>query len=204
MSYRYERYRERPRSAGRRWLISLTIIVWLLVAGFLAVRFFVRPRVTDYVNRKVVEAVNPQASVDANPGEALRESLQQIPINVAIKPGKIRVTEDDANEYLYAYRQKLKGIDNVRVRFVPGEVQADVTASIQGFAVSSTARAQPVVENGRIVARNAALDQPLGSVLSIDSLMNALVNRINDELAAQGRRVTGIRVEQGVAVIEVE
>ena len=200
MSYQYERYPEQPRRRGRGWLIALTVIVWLLVLACLGIRFFVRPMLTDYVNRQVAQSINPNLPANIDPNEALRESLEQVPLDVAVPPGEFEVTEQQANDYLFAYRQRLQGIDSLRVRFVPGEVQADVT--VQG--VTGTAYAQPTVRDGRIVAANARLGQPLGSILSIDELLGALQDRMNAELNEQGRRVTGVRVEQGVAVVTVE
>lgn len=200
MSYRYERYRERPRSALRSWLIFLTTVVWLLVLGCLLLRFVVRPQLTNYFNREVARAINPALPADADPGAALRDSLAQVPVGVAVPPGELVVSEEDANVYIDGYRQQLQGIDDVRVRFTPGQVEFDVT--VQG--ITGTARMRPVVQDGRIVATNASLDQPLGSILSIDELLGAFQERLNAELSAQNRRMTDLRVEQGQAVVIVE
>lgn len=200
MSYQYERYPEQPRNRVRSRLIAITVVVWLLVLGCLAIRFFVRPMLTDYVNRQVAQTINPNLPTSIDPNDALRESLQQVPLDVGIPVGEYEITEQQANDYLFAYRQRLQGIDNVRVRFVPGEVQANVT--VQGL--TATAYAQPTVRDGRIVAVNQRLGQPLGSILSIDELLGALEDRMNAELTKQGRRVTGIRVEQGITVVTVE
>lgn len=200
MSYRYERYRERPRNRARGWLVGLTILVWLLVLGFVALRYFVRPSLTDYVNRQVVESINPQSAIDTNSAEALRESLQQVPINVTVPAGELRITEEQANGYLTNYRQRLTGIDDLQVRFVPDEVQADIT--VRG--ISSTAYARPEVRNGQIVAADQRLGPPLGLILSMDDLLGAFQERINAEIAAQGRSVTDITIEQGIAIITIE
>lgn len=200
MSYRYERYRERPRNALRSWLIFLTVVVWVLVLGCLALRFIVRPQLTDYVNRQIAQAINPQLPADLDPNAALRESLEQLPVGVTVPPGELVVSEDQANLYIDEYRQRLQGIDDIRVRFTPGQVQADVT--VRG--ITGTAHVRPVVQDGRIVAANSQLDQPLGSILSIDELLGALQDRLNAELNSQGRRITEIRVEQGQAIVVVE
>jgi hypothetical protein len=200
VSYRYERYRERPRSAARSWLIFLTVAVWALVLGCLALRFVVRPQLTDYVKRQVAQAIDPQLPAELDPNAALRESLEQLPVSGVVTPGELVVSEEQANSYIDDYRARLQGIDDIRVRFTPGEVQADVT--VQGF--TGTARVQPVVQDGRIVATNAQLDQPLGSFLSIDELLSALQDRLNSELNAQNRRITDVRIEQGQAIVIVE
>lgn len=200
MSYRYERYRERPRRQSRSCLVALTVFVWLLVLGWVAVRFWVRPAVTDFVNQQVAVAIDPQLPPDINPGQALQESLDQVPIPVQIPAGTLTVTEEQANTYLAGYRDHLAEIDDIRVEFVPGAVQAAVT--VRGFR--GVARTEPVVQNGQIVASNTSLSQPLGSFLSIDPLMQALLNRINGEVTAQGRTVTAVQIEQGAAVVTVE
>lgn len=200
MSYRYERYRERPRSALRSWLIFLTTVVWLLVLGCLLLRFVVRPQLTNYFNRQVARALNPALPADGDPSAALRDSLAQVPVGVTVPPGELAVSEEEANVYIDGYRQQLQGIDDIRVRFTPGQVEFDVT--VQG--ITGTARMRPVVQDGRIVATNASLDQPLGSILSIDDLLAAFQERLNAELSAQNRRMTDLRVEQGQAVVIVE
>lgn len=200
MSYRYERYRERPRSRLRGWLIFLTTVVWVLVLGCLVLRFVVRPQLTNYFNRQVARAINPQIPTDLDPSAALRESLAQVPVGVAVPPGELVVSEEEANVYIDSYRQQLQGIDDIRVRFTPGLVEFDVT--VRRF--TGTARVRPVVQDGRIVAADAQLDQPLGSILSIDELLGAFQDRLNSELNAQNRRITDVRVEQGQAVVIVE
>lgn len=200
MSYRYERYREQPRSSARSCLIALVVLVWVLVLGCLAVRYFVRPWLTDFVNGSIARAIDPALPSGLDPNEALRRGLEQVPIPIAVPPGELAVTEAQANAFLSEYRTRLSNVDDVRVRFVPGEVQAIVT--VQGL--SGTARIVPTVRDGRIVAERASLDQPLGSLLDINDLLGALQDRINSELNTQGRRVVDVRIEDGVAVVVLE
>lgn len=200
MSYRYERYRERPPRRTRSGLITLTVIIWVLVLGCLAVRYVLRPAVTNYVNRQVAVAINPELPADINPNEALQESLEQVPVPFDIPPGTVTVTEEEANSYVAAYQSRLAEVDSIRVRFVPGQIQADLT--VRGF--TGTATTTPVVQNGQLVATDTSLGQPLGSFLSIDPLMQALLDRINGEVAAQGRTITSVQIEQGQAVVTVE
>lgn len=205
MSYRqysYREYQERPRNRLRSVLIFLTVIIWLLVLGCLAIRFFVRPNVTDYVNRQVAVTLDPQLPPDLDPNAALRESLSQIPLAGAIPAGEFRVTQEEANDYLYAYRQNLGEIESVRVTFVPGEIEAHI--DLRRFPLSGKAYTTPAVQDGRLIATNTRLNQPLDSVLSIDPLMDALLNHINEEVAAQGRRITAIEITDGVAIVSVE
>jgi hypothetical protein len=200
VSYRYEQYRPRPTRRGRSCLISLTVLIWVAVLGCVGLRYFVRPLITDYFNQQVAVSIAPDAAVDNNVGEALQDSLQQVPIPVDIPVGTLTISEEQANSYLAEYRGRLEQIDDMRLRFVPGEVQVDVTA---GF-LTGTARTQPTVSDGRIIASNARLDEPLGSFFAVQPLMQALVDRINDEVAVQGKTVTAVQIEQGVAVVTVQ
>lgn len=200
MSYRYEQYTERPRNRSRSCLISATVLVWVLVLACIAIPTFVRPAVTDYLNRQVATRIDPQIPADLPGEEALRESLDQVPLDVPVPIGTIQISEADANAYMAAYREQLPGIDDIAVRFVPGAIEADVT--FRGF--TGTARTEPQVQNGRIVATNTSLGQPLGSLLSIDPLMNALLDRINNQIAEQGRTITSVTIEQGSALVTVE
>lgn len=200
MSYRYERYQERPRSRLKGWMVALAVLIWVFVLGCGAVRFLLRPALTDYVNRQIAVSIDPDIPVDINPGQALQQSLQQVPLPDEIPVGTLTVNEDQANSYLARYREDLAEIDDIRVRLVPGEVQAQVT--MRGF--SGVARTEPTAQAGRLIATNTALSQPLSSFISIDPLMQALLDRINDEVAAQGRSITAIQIEQGAAVITIE
>jgi hypothetical protein len=197
---RYEQYRQRPPNRGRSCLLQATVVVWIVVLACLGVRFLGRPGISDYVNRQIASRIDPEVAPDLNGEEALRDSLQEIPIGVPIPAGEIRVDELTANSYMDSYRDRLAGIDDMEVRFVPGAVEADVT--FQGL--TATARTVPQVQDGRIVATDSSLGQPLDMVLSVDGLMNALLDRINDEVAAQGRYVTGVEIQQDVAIVTVE
>ena len=189
MSYRYERYREGPRSSPlRRWVIGLTVLVWLLLLGLLLLRFVVRPLVTDYVQERVAERIpvqRPPAPDDGAPGP------------VAGDPGSFTITEADANQWLADHRGELQGVDDVRLHFVPGEVQADVTIA----GLTSTARSGVQVVGGQIVATNPQLDPPLGLFVDIQPFATLIQNRLNSDLATTGVTVTGVRIESGQLVI---
>ncbi len=201
MSYRSARYAPvRRRSGARGCLIGLVVVVWLAVAGFVAVRYWARPLVTGWLEGQVARAIDPQLPRDLPSEDALRRSLEQVPVAPALPSGELRLSDADASAYLSDYSSRLPGVDDISVRFVPGEVQATISAS--GF--QSTLRLQPAVRDGRIVADGAELGQPLGSLLSVDGLLGALTDRINDELGAQGKRITGITVTDGEAIVNVE
>lgn len=201
MSYRHERIGPvRQRRGPRGCLIALTMVVWLVVIGFVALRYWARPSITGWVEDQVARAIDPQLPPELASEDALRRSLEQVPVAPALPSGELRVSEDEANAYLADYRSLLPGIDDIHVEFVAGEIQA--TLNVSGF--QSTLRLTPTVRDGRIVADGAELGQPLGSFLSIDGLLGALTDRINADLGAQGRRITGLTVIDGVAVVNVE
>jgi hypothetical protein len=118
----------------------------------------------------------------------------------ALPSGELRITDAQANAYLAERADALKPIDSATVHFVPGEVQVDLQAA--GF--SSTARMGLDVQNGRIVAVDPKLDGPLGQVIALPDLTRALEQQLNDQLAAQGRRVTAARIEQGTLIVTIE
>lgn len=199
MSYRYdeEYYEEQPRRGIRGWLLTLTILVWLLVLACVVLRFVIQPALTDFVNRRIARTIDPELPATVDPIAALRDRLTRIPSG-SIPTGEFIVPEAQANAYVAAYRPQV--LDEVKIHFVPGEVQADLTWR----GITSTARMGVAARDGRLVAINPRLDPPLGTVLSIDALVDVLEDRLNDELAAQGRRMTDVEIQQGVAVATIE
>jgi hypothetical protein len=98
------------------------------------------------------------------------------------------------------HRQELQGVVDVRLRFLPGEVQADVTVG----GVSSTAYAGVEVVNGKIVVTNPRLDWPLAAVVDVQPFATLIQDRLNQDLAGLGRTVTGATIEAGQVVITLE
>jgi hypothetical protein len=192
LSYRYERRRnERRRNNG--CLKALVALVWIILLGVLAYRLWLRPQVSQYVGRQIADQIG-----GGNGGPAGQEGL---PTAIAALPaGELRVTEAQANDYLSARAGSLKPIDSVTLHFVPGEVQAD----LQAYGTTSTARAGLEVRNGRVVTADPQLNGPLSQVITLSDLTQPLERQLNDQLAAQGRRVTEVRIEQGVLVLIIE
>jgi hypothetical protein len=196
MSHRYERYNERPRRSGLRCLfVGLTIVVWVVVLGFILVRFVARPMLTNLIGDRIAEPVSvdrPQSDIEVPmPSENF---LPPIP------PGSYTITEADANQWFTANRDQLQGVDDVRLRFVPGEAQADLT--IRG--VTGTARAGIEVVDGRVAVTDARLDPPLGWAIDIAPVATLLQNQINNNLASTNQRVTNAVVEAGQVILTVE
>lgn len=198
MSYRQERYRRRRRGNG--CLLTLVIVVWgLLIAGLLYY-FLLRPQVSRFLGSQIGDQLR------SNVGGQLEQQAEQgaassLPTAIAALPsGEVRVTEAQANQFLAARADELKPLDSVTVRFVPGQIQADLKA----LGTTSTATLGLAVQDGRIIAVDPQLDGPLGQAVSLPSLTSSLERQLNDQLAIQGRTITAVRVEQGAIVIAVD
>ena len=201
MSYRNER-RLAPRRRSRNGCLALLVaLVWIILLAVIGYRYWLRPQISQYVGRQIAEQVG-QAGDATPPQQQIEQgAAQALPTVVAALPsGELRVTDAQANAYLAERADSLKPIESATVHFVPDEVQVELRAA--GF--SSTARMGLDVQNGRIVAVDPKLDGPLGQVIALPDLTRALEQQLNDQLAAQGRRVTKARVEQGAVVVTIE
>jgi hypothetical protein len=112
----------------------------------------------------------------------------------------VKITEEMANQWLEGHRQELKGVDDLRLHFVPGEVQADVTVA----GVTSTAHAGLEVQDGKVVVTNARLDPPLGLVVDVGQFVGLIEQRLNRDLGTTGRTVTAVTIGQGQIQIAAE
>ena len=208
MSYRNERRRElrrdEPRRRNRNGCLALLVaLVWIILLAVIGYRYWLRPQISQYLGRQIAEQVGAAQAVGATPSQQQIEqgAAQVLPTAVAALPsGELRVTDAQANAYLAEHASALKPIESATVRFVPDQVQVDLRAA--GF--SSTARMGVGVQNGRIIATDPKLDGPLGQVIALPDLTRALEQQLNDQLAAQGRRVTAARIEQGVMIVTIE
>ena len=206
MSYRNERRRE-PRRRSRNGCLALVVVlVWIILLAVIGYRYWLRPQISQYVGRQIAEQVGPGGSGQSSDATAPQQQIEQgaaqvLPTAVAALPsGELRVTDEQANAYLAERADSLKPIESATVRFVPDEVQIDLRAA--GF--SSTARMGVAIQNGRIIAVDPQLDGPLSQLIALPDLTRALEQQLNDQLAAQGRRVTNARVEQGALIMTIE
>lgn len=191
MSYRYERYNVRPRR--RSWLVTLVLLVWIVLLGLLAVRFLARPLLTSIIQERIAQRIRLP----------ITDGRQSPNGNAALLPGSAdsaTITEDQANQWVESHRQELKGVDDVRLHFIPNEVQADVTIG----GVTSTAHAGIEVSNGQVVIADPRLDAPLGLIVDAQPFADLLQQRLNSELATTGRKITGVTIGQGQIQIAVE
>ena len=199
MSYRHERRYQRRRR-GRGCLIGLVALVWIVLLGVLAYRYWVRPQISQYIGQRIAEQLggNIGGETDQQGQPGVQPTLSTA---IAVLPsGELRITEAQANAYLAERAAALRPVESATVRFVPGEIQADLGA----YGTTSTARVGLAVQNGRIIAVDPQLDGPLSQVIALPDLTKSLEQQLNAELTAQGRRVTDVRVEQGALVIAIE
>jgi hypothetical protein len=200
MSYRNERLREPRRRSRNGCLALLVALVWIVLLAVIGYRYWLRPQISQYVGRQIAEQVG-QAGNTTPQQQIEQGAAQALPTVIAALPsGELRVTDAQANAYLIERAESLKPIDSATVRFVPDEVQVDLRAA--GF--SSTASMGLAVQNGRIIAVEPQMDGPLGQFIALPDLTRALEQQLNDQLAAEGRRVTNVQVEQGALVVTIE
>jgi hypothetical protein len=204
MSYQSNRSRRRPepRRSRNRTLGCLVVLVWLVLALVLGYQYYVRPWVSEMVGREIGRQLGSDPPGAADPaGQIAEGAAQALPTAIAAMPsGELRITEEQANAYIAQNPEVLGPLDSVRVRFVPGQVQAEVTA----FGASSTASAGVAVQAGQVVAIDPQIDGPLSSVISATDLVRPIEQQLNDELSAQGRRITDVRVDAGAVIVRVE
>ena len=197
MSYRYERYErydERSRrSPYRRWLIALVVLVWVLLLGLLLARFVARPFLTRVVEQRVEDRI-----AVLRPAEIRPEVGTQVP--AAGEASSLIITETAANQWIADHRGEFQGLDDVRIRFDPGEAQADLTVG----GITSTARGGVQVTNGQVAITNPRLDPPLSLIVDVAPFAALIQERINSDLASLGRTVTSVTIQEGQVQITVE
>jgi hypothetical protein len=204
---RNRRLPQRPERRRNGCLITLVILVWVVLGALLVYQYYLRPRISQQIGEQigrqlgVVPTARPGDPQPA-PGSPNATSVAGVlPTLVASLPsGEIRVTEADANAYMTANIDQLQPIESVTLRFVPGEIQADLVA----LGSTSTARMGAAIQGGQIIALSPQIEGPLSNLVDLQDLIGPLQRQLNDELQAQGRRVTDVRIETGVLIFMVE
>ncbi len=194
MTYRAKRP-ERRRNGCLLWAV---ILVWIVLLAVLGYRAFLQPRVSQELGRQVGQQIEqpapPASGAPAPPGGALPTVVAALP------SGELRLEEAQVNQYLSDHAAALYPAEAVTVRFVPGQVIAQVRA----LGTTSTARVGLVAQNGRVAVVNPQLDGLLAQFISLSELSRPIEQQLNDQLAAQGRRVTDIQIESGVIVVKID
>jgi hypothetical protein len=194
--YRYDMPgspQRRRRGAGMTCLLVLTLLVFLLLILGALLLVFVRPQISrqagQVIGNQLEEQINTQ--IKARLGDA-----SEIPPDFE---GTVTITDAEVNQYISEHPDEIAPAESAEVHFVPGEVQASLTA----YGLSGTARAGLELQNGRVEAVNPSIDGALGFVLDADQIASALEDALNTQLNSQGRRVTAIAIEEGTIVASV-
>jgi hypothetical protein len=115
----------------------------------------------------------------------------------ALPRGELVISEADINGVITARPDAIAPLEGATVRLTPGTVRAEVRA----FGVGSGVTMGLAAQDGQVVVTNVQVDAPLSLVISGDEVASRIVGRINAELAARGRRVDDLRVEEGQLVV---
>ncbi|NOK63640.1 MAG: hypothetical protein GFH27_549297n18 [Chloroflexi bacterium AL-W] len=200
MSYRQERRRSRRIGC----LASLVAIVWVVLLVIIVYQFFLRDAVSQLVGEQITERIQNEVPepVDVPSEEQIQEGAQEVlPTAIAALPtGEIRITEDQANAYITDQVNIPQPIEAVTIRFLPGQIQAEV----QAIGTTSTATMGMAVQNGQLIALDPQIDGILSQFISASDLIQPIEQQINAELASQNRVVTNIQIEQGELVVGVD
>lgn len=208
MSNNYRRGMEQRRSQRRSrlgCLAGIVALVWLALGGVLIYRSYIAPRISSQLGTAIGSRI--EGGLGAAPGEGQPQGDVQQGASgaaatavAALPEGELRFTEAQINGYIAAQSESLKPIDSATVHLTPGEVQVDVRA----LGLSGAGRSGLAVQDGRIIAVNPRVEGVLGRLVSAEDLARTLEQQVNAQLAAEGRRVKDVRIEQGALVVTIE
>jgi hypothetical protein len=129
-----------------------------------------------------------------NPGRSIEEVVAALP------SGEITVTAEKLNSRIAARAGALGPIEQLAVRFVPGEVQVTITVLGQ----DTVGRSGLAAVDGRVAAQSPSISGALGALISVDDLVRPVEEELNSILNDSGRKVTGVRIEQDQIVVTLE
>jgi glucose/arabinose dehydrogenase len=194
-----ERRRGRGGCAG-----ALLAIVFVAALCALVYAFALRPAVSRAVGEQISGGPAPtmmpqQPNPPADIGAAVEEQADAaLPGAVAaLPPGELVVTEEEVNGYIATQPEMIAPLDSASLRFVPGQA----VIAISAYGMHSIATVSLAAQGGRLVVTDVAIDNPLGLMISGDDLARPLAERLNAELATQGRSVEELRIEEGQLVL---
>lgn len=191
MSQRYRTMRRRESASCFGLLLRLAVAVMLIIALYAVL---VRPRVGEFVGEQIAGQLGGSDQTAGAGGAVLPGAVAALPA------GELTVTEQAANQYIAANPTALGPLDDLQLRFTPGNIEADISA----FGAQGQARLGLESRDGRIVVVNPQLSGPLGLLVPADDVVRAVEQHLNAELQTQNRLVSVVRVEQGQVVILVE
>ncbi|XSG76403.1 hypothetical protein ACP8Y2_05255 [Herpetosiphon llansteffanensis] len=177
-------------------LTTLTVLVFLLLGGLLGVYFYLRPMLSEQAGNTLGGQLEQQ--IDRKLDEQLGGPNSEIPAGFQ---GTVQVTDSEINQFLQANPNEISPLDSATVRFTPGRLGATVGA--YGITGTATAGVQ-VTADGRIDVVDAQIDGALGFLLDPEQLAQTLEAKLNNQLNANGQRITAIEVSDGVLTATVE
>lgn len=114
--------------------------------------------------------------------------------------GEFVVTEAEANAFLAQQQAAFAPAEQVRVRFLAGEMQTTVVV----YGTETRLRAGLAVENELPVLTNPRLEGVGGVLFSAEELVAPLEQQMQQLLVQQGQAVRAVRVEAGQIVVSLE
>ncbi|NTV63026.1 MAG: hypothetical protein HGA65_05765 [Oscillochloris sp.] len=178
------RRQTRPRSCLGT-IIGLGVGVLVLIALY---GVLVRPMLSSMIGSQISARLAPasEAASAALPGAV-----------AALPTGEVVVDQGQANDFLAEHRDDYGPIDQASLRFVDGQAVADLSA----LGMRGVARSGLAAVNGQVALVDPQIDGALGLAVSSGELLTPLVERLNAELADQGKYVESIQIEDGQIVI---
>jgi hypothetical protein len=186
--------RPQPGSSGcAGQIIRLTAALIVLATLYLLVA---RPQLGGIVGRAIADKLAPPVAAPAASVPAAAEGV--LPALVAALPqGEVALSAGEANALIDAQAAALGPIDALELRFTPGQASAAVSA----YGLDGTVSANLGAADGRLVLHDARIDGALGVLIGGPELAGAVTDRLNAELARQGRIVEEVRIEEGRVVL---
>lgn len=196
----------RRRREGGGCMQGLAALLFIGILLVLIYALAVRPMLSRAVAERIGGPVGPLPTLMPTgapaPQQAAEQAIEQasaaLPGAVAALPaGEVAITDADINAMIAAQPGAIAPLDAASVRFTDGAARAQISA----YGLSSAVTVALAAQDGQVVVTSAKLDAPLSYLLSGDELARALADRLNAELAAQGRRVDELRIEEGRLVL---
>jgi hypothetical protein len=190
-------YRNSPRRPPARRASCLSRIAGLGVALLVIIALYgllARPAIGGLLGAQLSDQLAPSPAA----GQAAARAAAALPgLVAALPPGQVVLSEEAANAFLAEHQADYAPVERIRVRFVAGQVVADVSA----LGVSGVARTGLTTAGGRVALLAPTIDGALGLAISGEDLAAPLVSRLNAELESQGKQVSEIRIEDGQIVL---